>query len=287
MDNEELEIRSDIANRLRNSNSILWSKLSPKQRDAAVDKYFNMNSIENVGLNKVLDDNRNTRRAFGGILVGLLLGLLGSITGTILLDYLPTEKLGKLIHLINFSVVFLFGFIVWKFVKMIDEDSAEHLRQEKVLEYLVGGKSAHSPNIQLVLDILKNEADGDVAAALEKMTEDYSMTWMYQKNNELFPTTGRDMKAELEEVYPIKSREYDIRNITESENVVMIEMIESYPDPETGQMYRTPQVIVLELEHGKIKTGRHYCDPRLSYLELSKEDINKALKGTASKHIIS
>ena len=143
-------------------------------------------------------------------------------------------------------------------------------------------------NIQLVLDILKNEADGDVAAAFEKMTDDYSMTWMYQgKNKELFRTTGENVKTELDDVYPIKGREYDIRNITEGENVVMIEVIESYPDPETGQMYRTPQVIVLEFENDKIKTGRHYCDPRLSYLELSKEDINKALKGTTSKTIVS
>lgn len=145
-----------------------------------------------------------------------------------------------------------------------------------------------SKNIQLVLDILKNEAEGDVAAAFEKMTDDYSMTWMYQgKDDDLFPSTGENVKAELNEVYPIKGREYDIRNIAESENLVMLEMIESYPDPETGQMYRTPQVIILELENGKIKTGRHYTDPRLSYLELSKEDTDQALRSNESKVIIS
>ena len=146
----------------------------------------------------------------------------------------------------------------------------------------------HSPNISLVLQILKNEADGDVAVALEKMTNDYSMTWMYQsKDGNLFPTTSKDVGAELEEVYPIKGREYDIRNITVGENVVMLEVIESYPDTETGQIYRTPQIIVLEFENGKIKTGRHYCDPRLSYLELSKEQINTALRDTGTKHLIS
>lgn len=145
-----------------------------------------------------------------------------------------------------------------------------------------------SKNIQLVLAILKNEADGDVAAAFEKMTDDYSMTWMYQaKDNSLFPTTGENIKAELDDVYPIKGREYDIRNITESENVVMVEVIESYPDPDTGVMYRTPQVIVLELENGKIKTGRHYTDPRLSYLKLSKESIDKAVHSTSTKFLIS
>ena len=146
----------------------------------------------------------------------------------------------------------------------------------------------YSKNIRLILDILENEADGDVAAAVEEITDDYSMTWMYQaKDNSFFLTTRKNVKEELDEVYPIKGREYDIRNITEGENVVMIKVIESYPDPETGQIYRTPQVIVLELENGKIKPGRHYCDPRLSYLKLSKESIYVALKGTGSKTIIS
>lgn len=146
----------------------------------------------------------------------------------------------------------------------------------------------YSKNLQLVLDILKNEADGDVAAALEKMTDDYSMTWMYQaKDNSLFPATGENIKDELDDVYPIKGREYDIRNIAEGDNLVIIEVIESYTDPETGQLYRTPQVIILELENGKIKTGRHYTDPRLSYLELSKESINEALRKNESKIIIT
>lgn len=144
-----------------------------------------------------------------------------------------------------------------------------------------------SPNIQLVLDILKNEADGDVKAALTKMTKDYKMTWMYQGKEDLFPTTSNDVDAELEDVYPIKGREYDIRNIAEGENVVMIEMIESYPDPDDGQMYRTPQVIVLELKDGLIHTGRHYTDPRLSFMELTKEQLDSVLRDTKTKKIIS
>ena len=144
-----------------------------------------------------------------------------------------------------------------------------------------------SPNIQLVLDILKNEADGDVKVALTKMTKDYKMTWMYQGKEDLFPTTSNDVDAELEDVYPIKGREYDIRNIAEGENVVMIEMIESYPDPNDGQMYRTPQVIVLELKDGLIHTGRHYTDPRLSFMELTKEQLDSVLRDTKTKKIIS
>lgn len=145
----------------------------------------------------------------------------------------------------------------------------------------------YSKNIQLVIDILKNEAEGDVKAALEKMTDDYTMTWMYEaRDGLLFPKSEPDPKAEMDDIYQIKGREYDIRNIAEGKNVVMIEMIESYPDPKTGQMYRTPQVIVLELKDDKIRTGRHYCDPRLSHKELSKEQIEVGLRDTDSKQII-
>ncbi len=141
----------------------------------------------------------------------------------------------------------------------------------------------YSNNIQIVLDILKNEVDGDISSALEKMTSDYSMTWMYQKGESFFPVVKSDMPKKLEDVYPIQGRKYDIRNITEGNDVVMIEVIESYPDPETGKLYKTPQVIVLEMEEGKIKTGRHYCDPRLSHANLSDEQINSALNDTDTK----
>ncbi|MES2749428.1 MAG: hypothetical protein V4606_03475 [Patescibacteria group bacterium] len=143
-----------------------------------------------------------------------------------------------------------------------------------------------SSNIQTVLDILQNEVNGEAKEALLKMTEDYSMTWMYQSKNELFPTTSNDIESELKEVYVIKDREYDIRNICESEDVVMVEMIESYSDPKTGQIYRTPQVIVLKFKDGKIQTGRHYNDPNLSYMKLSEEQINSALINTETKLII-
>jgi len=146
----------------------------------------------------------------------------------------------------------------------------------------------YSKNVQTVIDILKDEINGDVKSALKKMTKDYTMTWVYQKKNgELFPSTKNDLNSELEEVYPIKGREYDIKNIAEGENVVMIEFIESYPDPETKKVYRTPLVIVLEMKGGKIRTGRHYTDPKLSYLYLAKNQVEKAYKNSkGSKKVL-
>jgi ketosteroid isomerase-like protein len=58
----------------------------------------------------------------------------------------------------------------------------------------------------------------------------------------------------------------------------MIEMVESYPDPKTKKVYRTPLVIVLEMQNGKIRRGRHYCDPDLSYLHLTKKTVERAYR---------
>jgi ketosteroid isomerase-like protein len=143
-----------------------------------------------------------------------------------------------------------------------------------------------SKNIDAVLEILKNEVDGDISAALEKMSSNYSMTWMYQGKDQLFPESKKDIGAELEEVYRIKGRKYEIMHISEGENIVMMELIEIYPDPETQKIHRTPLVLVLEMENGKIRTGRHYCDPRLSHKELSSEIIEKAYKGTPTMKVI-
>lgn len=133
-----------------------------------------------------------------------------------------------------------------------------------------------SKNIQLVLEILEDERSGRVKEALQKMSPDYSMTWVYQtKSGELFPASKNNLEEEIESVYQIKGREYDIKNITENNTVVMVELIESYPDPETAKIYRTPLVLVLEMENGKIKKGRHYCDPTISHLHLTKEQVNK------------
>lgn len=139
----------------------------------------------------------------------------------------------------------------------------------------------YSQNIQTVLDILKDEATGNVAAALSKTHPDYTMTWVYNSHRkELFPRTTMSNKnadeESLEDVYRIKGRKYEILNITENSDVVMLELIESYPDPETQEMYRTPLVLVLTFKDGKIITGRHYCDPEISFMNLTEEQVDRA-----------
>ncbi len=133
-------------------------------------------------------------------------------------------------------------------------------------------------NIDTIHRILDDEIRGDTAAALEKMAEDYAMTWVYKRRDgTLFPRVdGAQVRAAMKDVYVIKGREYKIRRIIAQGDVVMAEMIESYPDEEKPDIvYRTPMVIVWEFEDGKIKRGRHYCDPQLAYLNLSEGDIKK------------
>ena len=145
-----------------------------------------------------------------------------------------------------------------------------------------------SKNIKVVLDILQDEVNGDVTSALKKITKDYTMTWVDagMDGKKLFSTTGQDIKKEIEEVYPIKGRQYEIRNVAEGDNLVMVELIESYPNPKTKKIYRTPLVLVLEMKNGKIRTGRHYLDPRLSQKYLSKAQIEKAYNNSKGSRLI-
>tara|TARA_B100000745_G_C20027314_1_gene349566 strand:- start:40 stop:501 length:462 start_codon:yes stop_codon:yes gene_type:complete len=148
-------------------------------------------------------------------------------------------------------------------------------------------KKKLSKNVQTVIDILQDEVDGNVSSALKKVTKDYTMTWVNQaKNGKLFPTEKINTGQDINEIYAIKGRQYDIKNIAESDNLVMIELIESYPDSKTKKVYRTPLVLVLEIKGGKIRTGRHYLDPSLSHKFLTKAEVKKAYKKTSGSLLV-
>lgn len=135
-------------------------------------------------------------------------------------------------------------------------------------------------NIKIIREILEDEKRGDIKSALKKMHRDYSMTWVYKRQDGvIFPRVSvKYVRLAMDKIYKIRNRKYEIKNIVANNKTVIAEMIESYPDPETKKVYRTPLVIVWELKNGKIKTGRHYCDPKLSYLNLSTKQINKIYK---------
>lgn len=143
-------------------------------------------------------------------------------------------------------------------------------------------------NIKTVLDILRDEVNGDIPSALKKMTNDYTMTWVDAgiDGKQLFPTTSKNIKNNMKEAYVIKGRQYNIRNIAEGKNVVFVELVESYPNVKMKKVYRAPLVLVLEMKNGKIRTGRHYLDPRLSGKYLSKAQIEKAYKNSRGSIVV-
>lgn len=138
---------------------------------------------------------------------------------------------------------------------------------------------------KLVLEVLKDEINGQTDKARQKMHKDYSMTWMYKnRKNEIFPSWKPSPNDGLEDIYAIKGRSYEIFNLAVSEAIdnivtVFVELIERYPDPKTKKIYQTPLVLVLEIVDGKIKTGRHYCDNDISFEDLDKGQIELAYKG--------
>lgn len=142
-------------------------------------------------------------------------------------------------------------------------------------------KTKFSKNIQTVIDILQDEVRGDTRSALRKMSPAYTMTWVYETpQGKLFPRVKVSRGADLDDAYVIRGRQYEVIHISENQDTVMVELIESYPDPETRKIYRTPLVLVLEMKKGRIETGRHYCDPRLSYRHLTPTQIRKAFART-------
>lgn len=140
-------------------------------------------------------------------------------------------------------------------------------------------KSRHEQkNIDTILEILEDEIKGRVQAALQKMHKGYKMTWVYQtKDGSVFPSQKVTKNKQLKDVYEIKGREYHINHILASDNIVMAEMIEIYPDKKTAKIYSTPMAMVWEFKNGKIVRGRHYCDPRISHLNIQKRTLIRKL----------
>lgn len=142
--------------------------------------------------------------------------------------------------------------------------------------------------IDVVFEILFDEVRGDIKSALEKMSKDYSMTWMYQGKRELFPLVdAKQIKKAMNEAYVIKRRVYNIYNYVEQGDVVFLELIESYSVKK--EVYKTPLVLVIYFDkQGNIKLGRHYCDPKIyNNKKLTPQVLNRAYKKQKIKVRIS
>ncbi len=134
--------------------------------------------------------------------------------------------------------------------------------------------------IDLVKASFKAEQDCDIRAGLELIHPDFTVVEMseWYDGTTLKSLGGKDVRDLMKRAFTIKGREYDFKTImaNEASQTVIAEFVESYPDPKTGQVYRTPQVAICEIKDGKIYRTRHYNDPRLSYKQLSTQEIHKA-----------
>jgi ketosteroid isomerase-like protein len=98
--------------------------------------------------------------------------------------------------------------------------------------------------IKLVLSSFEAERQRDIHKGLELVADDFKVIEMSLGNNgdKLFPAVTADEARKM-----------------------------------IGQLYRTPQVAVCEVVDGKIRRTCHYNDPRVSYVEVTQEDIDRAL----------
>lgn len=133
---------------------------------------------------------------------------------------------------------------------------------------------------KLVIDSFLAEKERDIARNKQLIHGEFAFVDMVKDaKSQLFPRVqGGQMIDLMEQAFKIKGREFVFKTILadSDQQIVVVEFIESYPDPKTGQVYRTPQVAICEIKDGKIFRTRHYMDPRLSFMEISQAQIEEA-----------
>lgn len=124
--------KKDIIKTLKLSNKKLWDSLSKEKQNAVVDKYYKLTDIENSGLHNVLSNIRQTRISFGSLIIGLILGIIGSVMASILLKYIPKDN-----WVLDIFIIFIFLGVCTSLFKSTNEFTIEDFGEYKVLEYLL------------------------------------------------------------------------------------------------------------------------------------------------------
>jgi ketosteroid isomerase-like protein len=134
--------------------------------------------------------------------------------------------------------------------------------------------------IELVLTSYQAEKEGDVNENKKLLHENFEVVDMvYETEAAFFPRLqGEQLDALMTSAFKIKGRQFEFKTVIadEQQQKVVVEFVESFPDPKTGNIYRTPQVSICIVRDGKIFRTRHYMDPRLSFAFLSTETIENA-----------
>jgi len=131
MDKDEEVVKKDISKRLRMSDKKKWNSLTEEERKLVADKYYDLRSIKHLGIEKILDDYTYLRRSVYLLIIGVLLGIIGSAVGDILNEYLLVNFLPKPI-----TAFIGLGFFFY-FVHLSEKLAAENLGNQDVLGHLL------------------------------------------------------------------------------------------------------------------------------------------------------
>jgi hypothetical protein len=132
-------------------------------------------------------------------------------------------------------------------------------------------------NSNTIISLLKYEVEGNVQDALKLLSDEYVMVWMFKSKNTYFPSVkvDKNFNKKIEDAYSYLGREYKIYSMLENGNIVSAEIVESYLDNDSKKIRCTPISFVWTFdEDGKVLTGKHYCDPVISYEDLSAINFN-------------
>lgn len=133
---------------------------------------------------------------------------------------------------------------------------------------------------RIILASYEAERTGDVALNKSLISPDFKFTDMVvdEDGAPFIKMGGQEASELMNEAFKIKGRKFIFKTIVADEDTqkVIVEFIESYPDPNSGKEFRTPQVAIIEFNNGLIHRTRHYLDPRISYLYLAADEVEKA-----------
>jgi hypothetical protein len=136
--------------------------------------------------------------------------------------------------------------------------------------------------IDKTLASFKAERQHDIVGNDKLIHADFAVTDMVlTESQEVLPRlSGKKLRQTIGKAFQIGGREFIFKTIVASESTqtVIVEFIESYPEPSTHRVYRTPQVAICEFKADKLYRTRHYMDPRLSFEYLAQAVIEKAFE---------
>lgn len=135
--------------------------------------------------------------------------------------------------------------------------------------------------IKMTLSSFDAERAGDIDRNLEIIDKDFVMTDIVVGPNDtpFIVHAGKDMESLMQLAFQTKGRQYFFNTVIADENTqtVIVEFIESYPNPSNRQVYVTPQVAICVYKEGKLYRTRHYMDPRLSNMRLDIEEVKRII----------